>query len=136
MQARGLEPRFIAIHRALVAHATVIDPDQHGLERMDVKRQSVDRLLSTHGVRPCGDRDTMAQTHNVETDPMAYNNMSRAILYALSEMGESGTVSADNTTISSLKAYDHKTPVLSAVSVATAQTHVISVHPKIAQIAG
>jgi hypothetical protein len=67
---------------------------------------------------------------------MSYNNMSRAILYALSELGEAGTVSADNATISSKKAFDNKTAVLSAVSVGTAQAHVVSVHPQIGKITG
>ena len=67
---------------------------------------------------------------------MSVSNVSRAILYALSEMGEVGTVSADNTTISSKKAVDNKTPVLSAVSVATAEAHVLSVHPGIGKITG
>ena len=52
---------------------------------------------------------------------MSVTNVSRAILYALSEMGEVGTVSADNTTISSKKAVDNKTPLLASVSVATAK---------------
>ena len=67
---------------------------------------------------------------------MAYNNMSRAILYSLSELGESGSISADNTMISSVLARDHKTVVLTAVTVAAAQTHVLPVHPKIAQVSG
>jgi alkylhydroperoxidase/carboxymuconolactone decarboxylase family protein YurZ len=67
---------------------------------------------------------------------MAVTNVSRAILYALSELGEVGTVSADNTTISSKKAIDNKTPVLASVSVAAAEAHVLSVHPQIGKIVG
>jgi hypothetical protein len=67
---------------------------------------------------------------------MTVSNVSRAILYALSELGEVGTVSADNTTISSKKAIDNKTPVLASVSVATAEAHVLSVHPQIGKIVG
>jgi hypothetical protein len=67
---------------------------------------------------------------------MSVSNVSRAILYALSEMSEKGTVSADNTTVSSVKAIDGKTPVLSAVSVAAAEAHVLPVHPQIGKIVG
>jgi hypothetical protein len=55
---------------------------------------------------------------------------------ALTELGEKGTATADNSTISSVKDIDRKTVVLNAVPLATAVTHVASVHPQLNKITG
>jgi hypothetical protein len=61
-----------------------------------------------------------------------YSNTQQALAYALSEMGEVMTLNAAGTAVSSVKAVDDKTPVLSAVTVAAAKTHVAAVHPALA----
>jgi hypothetical protein len=43
------------------------------------------------------------------------NNQQRAIIYGCAELGELATFSADLTTVSSMKAFDHKTVVLAPV---------------------
>jgi hypothetical protein len=66
----------------------------------------------------------------------ALNNTARALIYAASEMGEKLTVAGDGT-VSSVKAVDNKTVVLAAeTSIATAEAHVIAVHPQIGTIKG
>jgi hypothetical protein len=63
-----------------------------------------------------------------------YSNTQQNLAYALSEMGEVMSLNAAGTAVSSVKAVDNKTPVLSAVTVAVAKTHVLPVHPKIGLI--
>ena len=65
------------------------------------------------------------------------NNQQRAIIYGCSELGELATFSADLTTISSVKAFDHKTVVLSpGTTILQAVAHVKTIHPNIDKVTG
>ena len=67
----------------------------------------------------------------------AFTNVQQNLSYALSEMGETMTLSADGTTLSTKKDFDRKTTVLApGTTLATAKTHVLPVHPKISAIVG
>jgi hypothetical protein len=66
-----------------------------------------------------------------------FTNVQQNLAYALSEMGETMTLSADGTTVSTKKDIDRKTVALSpGTSLAAAKTHVLSVHPQIGKIVG
>jgi hypothetical protein len=67
----------------------------------------------------------------------AFTNVQQNLAYALSEMGETMTLSADGTTVSTKKDFDRKTPVLAAnTTLAQAKAHVLPVHPQISKIVG
>jgi hypothetical protein len=67
----------------------------------------------------------------------AFTNVQQNLSYALSEMGETMTLSADGTTISTKKDVDRKTAVLApGTTLAQGKTHVLPVHPQIGKIVG
>jgi hypothetical protein len=76
------------------------------------------------------------QQQEITMTSTALTNVQQALAYACSELGETMTLSSGGTLVSTKKDYDRKTVVLNGVSIATAETHVLSVHPKIGSIVG
>jgi N-methylhydantoinase B/oxoprolinase/acetone carboxylase alpha subunit len=66
----------------------------------------------------------------------ALTNVTRAIAYACSEMGEAATFSADQTTVSTKLAKNGAVVLAPGTTIAQAETHVIAVHPQIGAIKG
>jgi predicted butyrate kinase (DUF1464 family) len=63
-------------------------------------------------------------------------NVQQNLEYALSMLGETMTLSADGTTVSTKKAVNGAAVLAPGTTIATAETHVIAVHPQIGAIKG
>lgn len=60
------------------------------------------------------------------------SNTQAALEYALSEMGEAMTLSADTTTVGTKKAVNGATVLAPGTTIAAAKAHAILVHPQLA----
>jgi hypothetical protein len=105
-----------------------------------VKRTALKVLLSTQRlsfevvkVRACRDRARMRSTNGDHTmSATTLTNNQAALSYALSELGEVMTLSADTTTVGTKRANNGAVVLSPGTSIATAKVHCAAVHPALA----
>jgi hypothetical protein len=134
MQARDLCRASWASPRSIVARATVIDPDQHGLERVVVKRDADHGVVSSN-VGCCAHAIVVIRCDQTPKEIiMALADLQRAINYGESELGEVAILKPSDGTYQINNARNGATVLAAGTSAATVKARVAVIHPSINKI--